>query len=125
MNAGTGEGNSSGAGSSAKKQNLNIAIGVLELAETHVPDSTLLSYAHAELIEGQPTIGKRSGRSSPGEESIRVMINFCTRAGNILGYVLFQSLVRKYQGHPRGGLMKWYISMTILHNNMTFSDCPM
>ena len=27
--------------------------------------------------------------------------------------------------HPRGGFMKWYISMTILHNNMTFSDCPM
>lgn len=97
VNAGTGGGNSSGAGS-AKKRNLNLAIGVLELAETHVPDSTLLSYAHAELIEGQPTVGKRSGPSSPGEESITVMRNFCARAGNTLGYVLLQRLVRKYQG---------------------------
>ena len=34
-------------------------------------------------------------------------------------------LCTKRSNHPRGGFMKWYISMTILHNNMTFSDCPM
>ena len=91
--------NFSGAGSSTKKRNLNLTIGVLELAETHVPDLTLLSYPHTELIEGQPTVGKRSGSSSPGEqESIRVMRNFCARAGNTLEYVLLQCLVQKYQG---------------------------
>jgi hypothetical protein len=98
VNAGGSGAASSGTVMSAKKRNLNLAISVLELAQKHAPDSTLLAYTHAELLEIQSPGGKKSGSPSPGEESIQVMRDFCERAGNTLGYVLLQRLVRKYKG---------------------------
>ncbi len=89
---------SSGNTMNIKKRNLNLAVCVLELAQMHVPDSTLLAYAHAEILEILSSNGKKSGSPSPGEESIQVMRKFCERAGNTLGYVLLQRLVRKYKG---------------------------
>ena len=94
LNAGIAGAGASTAPGSAKKRNSNLSIGVLQLGQKHVPDSTLLAYAHAQILETQPSDGRRS----PGDEAVQVMIDFCEREGNTLGFILLQRLVRKYKG---------------------------
>jgi len=86
-----------------KKRNVQFAIAVLEMGQRHIPDCTLLAYAHAQIMENQISLAssrslKRAGGQGNGKASIRVMTEFCNRAGNTLGYVLLQRLVRKHLG---------------------------
>jgi len=88
-----------------KKRNVQFSIAVLTLAQQHLPDCTLLAYAHALILENQvgsvsggSNVGNASTSTAGGNEAIEVMTNFCNRAGNTLGYVLLQRLVRKYKG---------------------------
>ncbi|GFH44969.1 hypothetical protein CTEN210_01443 [Chaetoceros tenuissimus] len=93
-----GAGGSSSSASASKKKNAALAAGVLELGQKYIPDSTLLAYTHAQILENQHGDGRKTGSVSAGEEAIQVMRNFCKRAGNTLGYVILQRLVRKYKG---------------------------
>jgi hypothetical protein len=83
-----------------KKRNLDLAIGVLQLGQKYIPDSAFLAYSNAKLCEDyhDSESNKVGGVVAPGNQAIKVMRDYCTRAGNTLGYVLLQSLVRKYQG---------------------------
>jgi len=99
LNAGgAGAAGSAAVANSSKQRNASLATGVLQLGQKHVPDSTLLAYAHAQILEIQPPDGRKSGSSCPGDEAIKVMLDFCERAGNTLGFVLLQRLVRQYKG---------------------------
>jgi|AntRauTorckE5430_2_1112549.scaffolds.fasta_scaffold00204_14 hypothetical protein len=82
----------------SKQRNASLATGVLQLGQKHVPDSTLLAYAHAQILESQLSDGQKGGSPGPGDEAIEVMLNFCGRTGNTLGFVLLQRLVRQYKG---------------------------
>lgn len=64
-----------------------LAVSVLEVAETHIPDSTFLAYSRAQLLEEQDS-----------DAAIAVMEEFVKRSPNTLGYVLLQQLVRRYRG---------------------------
>jgi hypothetical protein len=75
-----------------KKRNVQFCIAVLSLAQTYIPDCTLLAYSNAMILEYQ--VGGKNG----AEEAIEVMNEFCKRSGNSLGYVLLQRLVRKFGG---------------------------
>jgi Pre-mRNA 3''-end processing (cleavage and polyadenylation) factor len=83
-----------------KKRNVDLAMGVLQLGQKHVPDSAFLAYANAKICEEyhDSESYRTVGQVAPGNKAIKVMSDYCTRAGNALGYVLLQSLVRKYQG---------------------------
>ena len=76
-----------------KKRSIQYATSVLNLAQKHVPDCTLLAYANAQILENQV-----DGSNECADEAIDVMRTFCNRAGNTLGYILLQRLVRKYKG---------------------------
>ena len=55
LNTGSGGGGGDGGSSSlsgGKRRSIQCAISVLELAQKHIPDSTLLAYAHAQIMEG-------------------------------------------------------------------------
>ncbi len=86
----------------AKKRHVSLATCVLELAQKHIPDSTLLAYGQVQILESQisssSSNGRQNGAPAPSDEAIQVMSDFCDRAGNTLGYVLLQRLVRKYKG---------------------------
>lgn len=72
--------------SSVKADN---AISVLELAQTLIPDCTLLCYARARVVElhtPQPL------------DCLKVMEAFLERCPNTLGFVLYQQMVRRYKG---------------------------
>jgi Suppressor of forked protein (Suf) len=63
------------------------AVQVLQLGQEHIPDSTLLAFAEAQIVEGH----------SPAACSA-VLEKFLARSPNTLGFVLYQQLVRRYQG---------------------------
>jgi hypothetical protein len=74
-------------GSEAKK--VKTAVAVLDLGQEHVPDSTLLSYAEARVLElhtDAPT------------DCLHVMEKFLDRSPNTLGFILYQQMVRRYKG---------------------------
>ncbi len=75
------------------KRNVQYAIAVLNLAQTYIPDCTLLAYSNATIVENQG-----NGKNDEDNGAIEVMTQFCNRSGNTLGYVLLQRLVRKYRG---------------------------
>lgn len=81
-----------------KSRNMQLAVGVLSIGEMHIPDSTLLAFAHCQILENQEINQSKSVGISPGEKAISVMNDFCTRSGNTLGFVLLQRMVRKYRG---------------------------
>ena len=96
-NSGTGSTSATSAAAnnvqaSDKKRNVQYSIAVLSLAQTFIPDCTLLAYSHAMILENQV-----SGEKGI-DEAIEVLTQFCNRAGNTLAYVLLQRLVRKYKG---------------------------
>lgn len=65
------------------------ATQVLQVAQTHILDCTLLAYAQAQLVElhdDQP------------KQCLQVMESFLERAPNTLGYALYQQMVRRYKG---------------------------
>lgn len=65
------------------------AIRVLEIAQVHIPDCTLLAHAQAQLVElHDPEPSK----------CLHVMETFLDRAPNTLGYALYQQMVRRYKG---------------------------
>jgi hypothetical protein len=81
-----------------KSRNIQLAVGVLSIGEMHIPDSTLLTFAHCQILENQEINTSKSTGISPGEKAISVMNDFCSRSGNTLGFVLLQRMVRKYRG---------------------------
>ena len=94
-------------GITGKKRSVQMAIAVLKLGQEHIPDSTLLAWTHAQTVEELPKstfMGMKSVSGiglddlSPGDAAIRIMSEFCNRAGNTLGYIMLQRLVRKYKG---------------------------
>lgn len=87
---------STNAKATGKKRNVQYSIAVLTLAQMHIPDCTLLAYANVMILENQ--VGGNMG----ADEAIDIMTQFCDRAGNTLGYVLLQRLVRKYKGMKKG-----------------------
>mmetsp|Transcript_12323 Transcript_12323/g.18919 ORF Transcript_12323/g.18919 Transcript_12323/m.18919 type:complete len:964 (-) Transcript_12323:38-2929(-) len=75
--------------SSKSSVKVDNAISVLELAQTLIPDCTLLCYARARVVElhtPQPL------------NSLKVMEAFLERCPNTLGFVLYQQMVRRYKG---------------------------
>lgn len=65
------------------------AMAVLQLAQKHVPDCTLLAYAQAQVAELY---------SDKPEECLAVMERFLERNPNALGFILYQQMVRRYKG---------------------------
>lgn len=66
------------------------ALRVLELGQTHIPDCTLLAYAQAQMVEFHE-VGEPS-------KCLAVMETFLERAPNTLGFALYQQMVRRYKG---------------------------
>jgi len=62
---------------------------VLLLAQTHIPDSTLLAYAQAQIIELH---------TDTPSDCMKVMKSFVERNPNTLGFVLHQQMVRRHKG---------------------------
>jgi len=81
----------------------NRSIAVLKLGQKHIPDSTLLVQAHAQLEEIQ-ALGKSSSetgktRASPEDNpALKVYEDYLKRAPTSLGFCLYQRLVRRYNG---------------------------
>jgi hypothetical protein len=65
------------------------ASAVLRLGQSQIPDSTLLAFAEAQIVE-------LFGSESSG--CIQVMERFLARSPNTLGFVLCQQMVRRYKG---------------------------
>jgi hypothetical protein len=65
------------------------AMAVLELAQKHVPDCTLLAYGQAQVAELY---------SENPEKCLEIMERFLERSPNALGFVLYQQMVRRYKG---------------------------
>lgn len=82
-------------------QNARRAAAVLALARSHIPDSSLLTHAHASAAElcNSPN-ATESGKESLniGAESMHILTDFCDRSACTLGFVLLQRLVRRYRG---------------------------
>jgi len=53
-----------------KKKNADYAIAVLQLAQFHLPDSTLLAYAHADILERQDAMLKQAGQANMNMNAI-------------------------------------------------------
>jgi hypothetical protein len=64
------------------------AIRVLEMAQTHIPDCTLLPHAQAQLLES----------SEHPNKALEVMQAYVERAPTTLGFALYQQMVRRYKG---------------------------
>jgi len=97
---GSGDTGGVAASGAPKKRNVDLAVGVLQLGQKHVPDSAFLAYSNAKILEEyhDSESNRAGGVVAPGNKAIKVMMDYCARAGNTLGYILLQSLVRKYQG---------------------------
>ncbi len=65
------------------------AIRVLQVAQAHIPDCTLLAHAQAQLVELH---------TPEPSQCLPVMEAFLERAPNTLGYALYQQMVRRYRG---------------------------
>ena len=63
--------------------------GILQLGQIHIPDSTLLAYAEAEMWLSSPN-GIETG--------LRVMERLLKRNPTTLGFVLYQRMVRQIKG---------------------------
>ena len=79
----------------------NRSISVLKLGQKHIPDSTLLVQAHAQLEEIQ-ALGKSTtesaNKSAKNNPALKVMEDYLERAPTSLGFCLYQRLVRRYNG---------------------------
>ena len=62
--------------------------GILKLGQIHIPDSTLLAYAEAEILQ----------KHSNEEECLIVMESLLERYPTTLGFVLYQRMVRQRKG---------------------------
>jgi len=87
----------------------NRSIAVLQLGQEHIPDSTLLVQAHAQLEEvkalssntSASATGKTKASSSSSKKNnpaLKVLENYLERAPTSLGFCLYQRLVRRYKG---------------------------
>ena len=65
------------------------AVMVLQLGQEHIPDSTLLAYGEAQIYEAYHTVPKTC---------CTVLEKFLLRSPNTLGFVLYQQLIRRYEG---------------------------
>lgn len=65
------------------------AISVLQLAQYHIRDCTLLAYAESQVLELH---------SDHPSQCLTVMEEFLERCPNTLGFVLYQQMVRRYNG---------------------------
>jgi len=81
----------------------NRSIAVLKLGQKHIPDSTLLVQAHAQLEEIQ-ALGMSSSATGKTETlptknpALNVYEKYLERAPTSLGFCLYQRLVRRYKG---------------------------
>mmetsp|Transcript_607 Transcript_607/g.949 ORF Transcript_607/g.949 Transcript_607/m.949 type:complete len:969 (+) Transcript_607:69-2975(+) len=75
--------------SSKNAEKADYATSVLELAQTLIPDCTLLCYARAQVVELQ---------TPQPQDCLKVMEVFLERCPNTLGFVLYQQMVRRYKG---------------------------
>ncbi|GKY95142.1 hypothetical protein MPSEU_000477900 [Mayamaea pseudoterrestris] len=75
--------------SGAESKSPERAIAVLQLAQGHIPDSTLLAYAEAQIVELS---------ACDSMECIDVMERLLARCPSTLGFVICQQLVRRYKG---------------------------
>lgn len=65
------------------------AIVVLELAQFHIPDCTLLALTQAQTVEL---------RTDQPKQCLEVMKTFLERAPNSLAFAAYQQMVRRYEG---------------------------
>eukprot|EP00934_Nitzschia_sp_Nitz4_P003098 Nitzschia sp. Nitz4//scaffold85_size83877//64780//67728//NITZ4_005238-RA/size83877-processed-gene-0.144-mRNA-1//-1//CDS//3329559164//3088//frame0 len=65
------------------------ALAVLQLAQKHIPDCTLLASAQAQLVELH---------SPKPSACMQVLETFLERSPNTLAYTLYQQMVRRYKG---------------------------
>ena len=70
-------------------EKVELALAVLELAQQHIPDCTLLAYAQAQVAELY---------SETPERCMEIMEKFLERSPNALGFILYQQMVRRYKG---------------------------
>ncbi len=81
----------------------NRSIAVLKLGQKHIPDSTLLVQAHAQLEEIQ-ALGSSSSATGKmktvpmDNPALQVYEKYLERAPTSLGFCLYQRLVRRYKG---------------------------
>jgi Suppressor of forked protein (Suf) len=65
------------------------AVALLQLGQEHIPDSTLLAYAEAQIYELHHPVPS---------SCCEILDKFLLRSPNTLGFVLYQQLIRRYQG---------------------------
>ena len=70
-------------------EKVEYAMAVLELAQQHIPDSTLLAHAEAQIAELY---------SDKPEDCLAIIERFLERSPNALGFILYQQMVRRYKG---------------------------
>jgi hypothetical protein len=81
----------------------NRSVAVLQLGQEHIPDSTLLVQAHAQLEEIQALSNSTTATgnlktSSKNNPALKVLEDYLERAPTSLGFCLYQRLVRRYKG---------------------------
>jgi hypothetical protein len=76
-------------GSEGSIKKVHQAVAVLQLGQEHVPDSTLLSYTEARVLELH---------TDGPADCLPVMGKFLDRSPNTLGFILYQQMVRRYKG---------------------------
>jgi Suppressor of forked protein (Suf) len=95
LQGGTSTSNSSNALSSSPEAEAHLptaaarAVAVLQLGQENIPDSTLLAYAEAQIYELHHPVPS---------SCCEVLDKFLHRSPNTLGFVLYQQLIRRYQG---------------------------
>ena len=85
-----------------RTRNVNLSLAVLAIGQHHLPDSTLLAYMEANVLEAHSPAHKPLGASdedtSVEHPSVHAMTKFCNRNPTTLGFVLLQRFVYKYKG---------------------------
>jgi Suppressor of forked protein (Suf) len=76
-------------GTHKESTKVECSIAVLQLAQVHIQDCTLLVYAESQVLELY---------SDQPDSCIAVMERFLEKYPNTLGYVLFQQMIRRYKG---------------------------
>jgi hypothetical protein len=72
-----------------ENEKVELSVAVFQLAQEHISDCTLLAYAEAQVVELH---------SDKPSDCMRVMERFLERSPNTLGYVLYQQMIRRYDG---------------------------
>ena len=88
------------------------AVIVLQLGQEHIPDSTLLAYSEAQIYEAHHVEPRTC---------CTVLEKFLLRSPNTLGFVLYQQLVRRYEGKEQARAVFTRARKTLSTSNVIMS----